>query len=143
MPARKGFAAVIQPFGQSDGLEHFDRSSALLRLRVPTGHPQSKLHVLHGGERTEQIVLLKNKTDALAGFLQGARTRTAQFLAQDAYASFLSGAQRADDGEHRGLARPRRAGDDHNLTTRYLRAHVEQDLLAQPALSEGVVEIPD
>src|SRR5262249_15691503 len=58
-------------------------------------------------------------------------------------ATFLERPQPADERQHRGLARPGRPGVDHDFSRKDVGRDVEQNLLAQRARPEMVIDVPD
>ena len=140
LAARQLVGALVDVRAEADRLEHRLGPPAQLGPRMAPGGPQAELDVLRRGERGQQVVLLEDEADAAAHLLEGGLVRTAQFLAEDADAARLRGAQRADQREQRRLARARRPGDDDDLARRDRRRHVEQDLAAQRAFAVVVVE---
>src|SRR6056297_2944530 len=63
-----------------------------------------------------------------------------ELLAQHLQAAFLGRAQGAYQGQQGRLAGPGRTGDDDDFATIDIRVDVEEDLLAQRALTIVVVE---
>ena len=85
--------------------------------------------------------MLENEADAASRSFQRRGAGPAQLLAEDLNAAFLGRAQRANQCQHRGLAGPRRSGDDHDLSFGNLGTHVVENLLAQRARAEEVAQV--
>ncbi len=131
---------MLQPLAETDGIEPL--LGALPRLALAHSVEQQRQHhVLRRGQRIEQVVRLEDVADVAPDLLERARARAAQLLSEHAHGAFLRGAQRADQREHRRLARPGRPRDDHDLARAHLDGDVVQNLLAQRARAKVVVHV--
>ena len=128
---------------EADGFEHRVGLARQVGARGPPRHAQAQLHVLRGAERAEQVVLLEDEADALPDVLERRAPGAVEPVAEHAQRAFLRRPQGANQREQRGLARTRRARDDHDLACRDRGRHVEQDLAAQRALAIVVAEVFD
>ena len=106
---------VVDTIFQADGGQHVAGPPAHFRPCVFSTGAQTKLHVLNGGQRTQQIVLLENEPDLLAYFFQYFRPCVFQFFTQDLHTAFLGGTQSTDQGQHGCFTGPGGTSDDHDL----------------------------
>ena len=123
---------------EPDRLEHRRGARARLARCERAVELCSHLDVLLGGQRVEQVVGLEYVADLPTHSGEDATLGTEQLGAEDPDAPGLGRAQRADQGQERRLARPRRPGDDHDLARSDLDADVLEDGLAERTAPEGV-----
>ena len=106
------------------------------RRRRDAGH-----HVLKRSQRGQQIALLEQEADAVAQDVDLATIQADNVGAEQPQLALRRPAHRAEDGEQRRLARPRRAGDDHQLALADLHVDVEQNVGALRAFPVVMVHI--
>ena len=115
---------VVQALAEADGLEQ-PVPAPLFGSRVAAVERSESITFCGRGERVEQVVGLEDVADVPADRSSAARC-AAQLLAEDPHAALLRRAQRADQRQHRRLARARGPGHDDDLAGAGSRRDVEQ-----------------
>ena len=126
---------VVDPVAEAETLQHRDAAAAHLGGRQAAGKLQRHLDVFIGRQRLEQIVHLEDEADLAPHMHQLAGAEPRQVAAEHLEPALLQRAQRADQRQQRGLARPRRAGHHDKLSGQNLDADIEQHLKARLALA--------
>src|SRR5579862_1933409 len=133
LPARELIRELRRMLGEADAGEDLvraraDRAGCLAVLAL-----HRHLDVLAGGQRVEQVVMLKDVADLPPHTHEIGLGGVAQLVPEHAQASGLRGAERADQREERRLPRPRRPGEDDDLPRLDGERYLVENLLAERA----------
>ena len=115
LAARKLARTLVHVLGQTDAVEGGEGALAPFRAR-DAGQRERELHVREHGLVRDEVVALEHEADAVVAV--GVPVTVAILLRGDAVdekVARVKVVEAADDVEHRGLARPRRAEDGHEL----------------------------
>ena len=135
LAARQLARLVVDAGAEPEALQHGDAALAHLRARMAAGELQRHLHILVGGQRFEEIVHLEDKADVAPDMHEIAGGQPGEIMAHQVDPALLDRAQRADQGQQRGLPRARRAGHHHQLPGLDRKPDVEQHLVLCVALA--------
>ena len=140
LTARQLIGVAVELGCQTHLLQH--RGGAVVHGRAIAfaPHLQGHAHVLQCGQAAVQVVGLKDVAMIAAGLTELPVAAPDQLTPQHLQAAALAMAQGADQGQQGGLARSRRAGQQHDLTGCHRQGDVVQHRAAQAAAAEVVPE---
>ena len=131
--ARERAGAVAE----ADRSERFLRSGAGFG-RLAGEQRGGQHHVLERRQRAQQVMALEDEADATAHGDRLVRANATKLDVEHAQAPILDPSQGGDQGQQRGLARPRRAGEEHDLAAVNREVEVGEDAAAVGSLAEPV-----